>query len=81
MILVWENNKWVIDRLTNREYTGIQPKEPMFKPGETALYRNNIVKIEWANYEVESKCFYYDVRKENFHSFICLEKELSYLNC
>lgn len=79
MILVWENGKWFIDRFANRDYLGVQPREPKFKVGDFAVFRRVKVKIEWCSLTIKedgTQTFWYDVKQGNNHSMICLEDEL-----
>lgn len=78
-ILVWENGKWFYDRLTNRDYNGISVREPLYKVGDTVLFRRQKVKIEWCNCTVTDQneyIFWYEIRKGNAHSVACAEDEL-----
>jgi hypothetical protein len=79
-LLVWENNKWYYDRITNRDYSGEAVREPLYKVGDTVIYRRQDVKVEWCNCTVNDQnehIFWYDVRRGNVHSISCLEEELS----
>ena len=79
-LLVWEDGKWYYDRITNRDYEGKQPREPLYKVGDIVLYRRKEVKVQWVNCTITSSnehIFWYDVKKGNAHSIMCYENELS----
>lgn len=78
LILVWEKDKWFIDRISNKE-TDIQPRSPLFKYNEVVIYRKRKFKVEWANCTIEdngNEIFWYDIKEGNNHSISCLESEI-----
>ena len=79
LTLRWENDRWVIDRITNTEYSGKQPAHPLYKKGDSVYFRNEIMLVEWACLTLveEVEVRWYDVKKGNNHSRICEEFELS----